>query len=186
MKKYFALLLLLTACAGPDPIEPPRPIEPGPAIEEPAEPAVEEEGTFEYTTEEDYHGTLILTGYLDIQTRECPVGGMCENTVEYANFIFTETNDEDIYDFLGVNEGNSFAGGNRVGVGCYQEDQNRIFSENFGDESNVENIISGDDLSKLLASSEENQVKLKLTRPTYTTGRGAPDCYSHFRDFDVL
>lgn len=184
MKKYFALLLLLTACVrSPAPLVPPRPIEPGPATEE---PTVEEEGTFEFTSEEDYHGTLILTGYLDVKTRECPPDGMCEKTVEYANFIFSETNDDDIYDFLGVNEGNSFAGSSSVGIGCYEEDQNRIYSENFGDAGNVENIISGEDLTKLLASSESNPVKLKITRPVYTSGRGAPDCYSHFRDFEVL
>jgi hypothetical protein len=132
-----------------------------------------------------FHGTLTLTGYLDVQTRTCNPGDMCGETVEYASFRFSETNDQDIHKFLGPYEGNSFAGASIVGLGCYQKDKNRIFYQNDADSGMIEGEIKGKDLDLLLKSSKDNQVKLTLSREKYTGGRGAPDCYSHFRNFEV-
>lgn len=133
-----------------------------------------------------FFGTLTLTGYTNIQTRVCNPGDMCGETVEYVNFHFNPEPNPALKEFLGQNQGNSFAGAAIIGMGCYQQDRQRIFYENFGDESNVQGTITGPDLEKLLASSNDNQVRLQLTRPIYTSGQGAPDCYSHFRNFDVL
>jgi len=134
----------------------------------------------------NYYGALILTGYLDVKTRVCNPGDMCERTVEYASFVFTESSSDAIYDFLGVNTGNSFVGDTAIGLGCYEKDKNRIFYENFADVDSVQGEIKGQDLAKLLASNKTNPVKLEMKREIYTSGRGAPDCYTHFRDFAVL
>jgi hypothetical protein len=134
----------------------------------------------------DYFGTLILTGYLKVEKIICNPGDMCEKTREYATFIFNESTRKEIYDYLGKNSGNAFVGEQSIGLGCYEKDVNRIYSQNLGDDGLVENNIDGLNLVKLLNSSESNQVKLQLTKPIYTSGRGAPDCYSHFRLFKIV
>lgn len=134
----------------------------------------------------DYFGTLTLTGYLKVEKRVCNPGDMCEKTRDYASFVFSITTSKEIYNFLGTNEENAFVQGMGVGIGCYEKDTNRIYSQNEGDDGMVENIITGNNLQSLLNSSELKQVKLQLTKPIYTSGRGAPDCYSHFRNFKVV
>jgi len=146
----------------------------------------EDISTFQKSGEYEFFGTLTITGYLDIKTKVCDSGNMCSETVEYASLIITETNNDLIYDFIELSKGNSFIAPNGVGLGCYQEDQSRIYSTNFGYNGSVDNIISGNDLEKLLSSAENNLVKIQITKPTPPPGSGAPDCYSHFRDIKVF
>jgi len=144
------------------------------------------EDAFHKDSSGNFYGTLTLTGYLDVQTRICNPGDMCGQTVEYASFVFSQTSSEAIKEFTGQQQGNSYVAGDRVGVGCVQETAGRIVYQNYGDENKIEGEIKGEDFTKLMSSSANNQVQLKLTRPLYTSGQGAPDCYSHFRNFDVL
>ncbi len=145
-----------------------------------------EEVAFQKSGEFEFFGTLTLTGYLDIKRWICNEGDMCSETVDYASFVFESTDNNLIYDFLGNSAGNSFIGNNSVGIGCYEKDKNIIHSMNLGDSGRVENTISGEDLNKLLNSDKDNPVKLKLTKPVPAPGMGAPECYSHFRLFEVL
>ena len=133
-----------------------------------------------------FFGTLTLTGYLDIKEWICNEGDMCTETVDYASFVFEDTDSDLIYDFLGDSKENSFVRDNSIGIGCYEKDKNIIHSINLGDSGGVENIISGEDLNKLLNSDEDNLVKLKLTKLVPALGIGASECYSHFRLFEVL
>jgi hypothetical protein len=144
------------------------------------------ETVFHKSPDYGFYGTLTLTGYLDVRTRVCNPGDMCGETVEYASFVFTKTSSEAIREFTGEFQGNSFIAGDRVGLGCFQETAGRIYYQNYGDENKIEGEIKGEDFAKLAQSNKNRQVELKLTRPIYTSGQGAPDCYSHFRNFDVL
>jgi len=131
-----------------------------------------------------WYGTLTVTGYIDIVNRRC---GFTEEAcfVEYAFFVVEDTDEDAIYDFLPSQNGNAYAGTGKIGLGCYEKDQQKIHSGNDGNDEYYENVIEGEDFSKLMPSSQENPVRLKLTKPIYTSGRGAPDCYSHFRYFEV-
>ena len=146
----------------------------------------EDEIIFQKSGEFEFFGTLTLTGYLDIKRWICNEGDMCTETVDYASFVFEDSSSDLIYDFLGDSKGNSFVGNNSVGIGCYEKDKDIIHSMNLGNSGRVENIISGEDLNKLLDSNKNNLVKLKLTKPAPAPGMGAPECYSHFRLFEVL
>ena len=146
----------------------------------------EDETVFQKSGEFEFFGTLTLTGYLDIERWICNEGDMCTETVDYASFVFEDTDNDLIYDFLDSSKGNSFVGSNSVGIGCYEKDQNIIHSINLGNDGKVENIISDKDLDKLIGSNKNNLVKLKLTKPAPASGMGAPECYSHFRLFEVL
>jgi hypothetical protein len=133
-----------------------------------------------------FHGTLTLNGYVKVQKRICDPEGMCGETVDYASFVFYQAENQVIYDLLNEFAGNSFVSEGAVGLGCYQNDQKRIYSTNDADTGTVESVIIGSDFTKLMASNANNKVRLRMTKPIYTSGRGAPDCYSHFRNFDVL
>lgn len=141
---------------------------------------------FHKTDDGNFEGTLTLTGHLDVKQRVCNEGDMCTETVDYGTFIFSETSSDDIYEFIGIQKGNSFVEQRAIGIGCVEKDLNRIYYENFSDKEKVQKQIVGDSYERLLNSSPENPVQLRMTRLTYTSGQGAPDCYSHFRDFDVL
>jgi hypothetical protein len=157
------------------------------AIPDPYKEAFQESPTY------GFFGTLTLKGYIDIKKRVCNPGDMCGETVDYASFVFTESGNKALEKFTGTHTGNSFVAGDRVGIGCYQKDQSRIYYINFGDSKDITKVtesfegeIKGTDLTKLLSSSKSNPVSIKMTRPIYTSGQGAPDCYTHFRSFDVL
>jgi hypothetical protein len=143
-------------------------------------------GAFQKDSQGNYFGTIILTGYLDIQKRVCNPGDMCGNTVDYAYFVFGNTDNQAIKEFTGSQSGNSFVSGDRVGIGCQLKDIKIIRYENFADSGEMVGEIKGGDYNNLIAATKAKPVQLKMTRELYTSGRGAPDCYSHFRDFDVL
>lgn len=139
----------------------------------------------------DYFGTLTLTGYLSIEEIKCdPTDDLPDcsvpTTYKYANFNFTGTDNEQIYEYLGEKRGNSFVGEKSVGLGCYKAEEKIIESGNFGDDGFVENKITGEELSRLLASSKMNPVKLQITKSHVSAGRDAPKCYSLFRNFKVI
>src|SRR5690606_35907002 len=123
---------------------------------------------------------------LRTETRHCDPGSMCSSTVEYASFVFTDTTNPALQSFVEQNLGNAFVGKNWVGLGCYEARHNRIYYQNASDDADVTGTISEADLGKLWSSSAQNPVQLRLVKPIYTSGRGAPDCYSHFRNFDIL
>jgi len=149
-------------------------------------PPSDEAKSFSYEKGVGFYGTLTFSGYLDIKKRICNPDDMCNKTVDYASMIITCSNNKAIYDFINDNKGNSFVGDKSIGLGCYEKDANRIYSLNSADSGQVENIISGDELKKILQSNKNNPVKIKLTKPYFSGGGGAPECYSHFRSFKII
>lgn len=144
-----------------------------------------------HKTDDYWHGTMTLTGYLDIEKRVCNPGDMCGKTVDYASFIFTKADQQSVYDFIKEFAGNAALDAQKIGLGCYDKNKNTIESENdaSADGINIDTIhtvISGNDLKKLLASNKQNQVQLQATMPINKSGRGAPDCYSFLRNFKML
>lgn len=131
---------------------------------------------------ETYSGTALLTGYLEVKNQSCTPGSTCDRAI----FRFSESTSDVISNF--------YKGS--IEIGCYQKDKSRIYYENPADkvtqDPNDRGVewkrgdITGQSLQKLLNSNRDNQVKLKLTQPVYTSGQGAPECYSQFRDFEIL
>lgn len=148
-----------------------------------------EEKPFQFFSSLGYFGTLTIKGYLEIQTWECKQNQEylfpCEEDIHYTFFVIVENQNPVLDEFLKDYQGNSFVGKNKIGLGCYQEDKKRIYSINLGESGEVENIISGKELDLLLQSNQDNLVTLQLVKPVLLSGRGAPNCYSHFRNFKV-
>lgn len=151
-----------------------------------ADPQTSQDNSFHKTNDGYYVGNLKLAGYVVVNKRVCNPGDMCGETVDYVTFVFNNPGNADLNEFLGENAGNSFAGKQGIGLGCLEQNNQRVFYENFADSGAVQGEIKGPDFSKLMASNGSSPVILSMSRELYTTGSGAPDCYSHFRNFDVL
>jgi hypothetical protein len=131
-------------------------------------------------------GTITLKGYMEIEKRVCNPGDVCSATVDYADFVFSKSDNPNAPDALFNGYNNPFVGPGRVGLGCYEKAKKRITYQNDSDRDSYQGTISGNDLSELLASSTSKLVDLKFTAMVHMTGKGAPDCYSAYRYFDVL
>jgi len=152
--------------------------------------------SFRKSDDYGYYGKLELEGYMEVVKPECdPNGeygyGMDGCPQDYANFVVVKSNSPVLFDYL--KDGGSFKGEGHFQLGCYKEGIS-IESYNISDDvpggspKNVitsENKITGEQLELLENSDEDNLVRLKTERDIYTSGRGASECYSHFRDFVI-
>ena len=81
--------------------------------------------------------------------------------------------------------GNAFAKENAIGLGCIEN--NRLSYVNDSDELGMKGYnLSESDTSILLNSSQSNPITLELEKLQYTSGRGAPKCYSHITYVKVV
>ena len=203
----FAVLLLLAACQAqtlPVAQTPPAALEPQqpqpqvthqtqPLHETPA-PApsvarvIQPTGNFHYDeTVSDYIGTLYLQGSVKIVEMS---EGFCEENCKKFKYAFLnydsgfDAENADLKKFMGMNEGNSFAGGNDIGLGCVENQTIRRMA--FEADQIKEFTIGQTEAGTILGSSESKPVVLKLNRPAAVPGMGAPDCYTHFTGIELV
>ncbi|MGD0977472.1 MAG: hypothetical protein ABR875_04260, partial [Minisyncoccia bacterium] len=131
------------------------------------------------------YGILNLTGYINIVHKVCEPNSPCFATVDYVLFKIINDNYPLLIQFLKENYGNAFLGNDWIGLGCYQKDKNQIYSYNKADDGNIDNVISGDELTTLMGSSMQKPVQLTATKSIVTNGMGASECYSDFINFKV-
>ncbi len=130
----------------------------------------------------DYYGTVTLTGYLVTEEEQF----MDSEILNYANFYFTKTDNDSLVEYLRGSRVNSdIENYNYIGLGCYDKSKASIDSINSGDFDLVNNKIVGEDLEQLLLSSKTNQIKIQVSKTYVSSGRGAPACYSQFRNFKM-
>jgi hypothetical protein len=151
------------------------------------------EGTFQKNITEygfdGYSGTVYVKGYSKtkrVKESFC-LNGMNESGTapckesEYVLFYILESGKTPSFDaFLPNDEaynGNHFFDTRAIGLGCIF-DGNIVYS-NSSDSYEIINGTLGINLSKkILGSTQENSIFLKLTTKLNTSGKGAPTCYS--------
>jgi len=138
--------------------------------------------SFRYDEEADaYYGKLTVVGYA---TTEQVQEAWCEQnckTFDYVSFNIIESRNEEIFDYIGGQQGNSFVGEASIGIGCVED--GIIWRYNDSDEFGMQKYSNSPEESKVIISSSENDpAAIELERFLYTGGRGAPDCYSHFAE----
>ncbi len=141
----------------------------------------------------EWVGTL----YLEWSARVVQMDqAFCEENCQKFDYVFFEYTSEydaqnrDFGKYMEQNEGNSFAGGGAVGIGCAEEHGIRRQSLRqklpaIAEPIFAESTINQTDSEKILNSSAEKPVLLKLTRYGNFDG-GAPDCYSHFSEIELI
>jgi len=143
------------------------------------------QGEFKRQADGSYLGAVTLTGYVTKQSvtesdEFYGCGSDCK-TYDYVFFNVTDGMTPDLQSFLGGNEGNSYAGGNKIGIGCVSDDGKTIVSE-VADAATYTSPrrIGEQDSAVLLRSNPRNLVTITLNRDYEPAGGGAPQCYSHF------
>ena len=200
----FAALFLLAACQTqplPAVQTPPASPEPQPQVTQEAQPAQETPapvpsaervmkptGNFHFEEKiSDYVGTLYLQGSVEIVEMS---EGFCEENCKKFKYAYLnydsgfDAGNKDLQKFMGLNDGNSFAGGNSIGLGCVEDGS--IRRKAFENGEMKEFTIAGTEAGTILGSSESKPVVLKLNRPAAVPGMGAPDCYTHFSGIELV
>jgi len=133
----------------------------------------------------DYYGNLIANGYVTLKER--PEAFCVENCpiYTYAFFNVLDTDNEFFDDYIEEQKGNSFVGDMSIGLGCV--DNAILWRWNDSDELGMQKYTNSSEVSEaLLNSSAENPIKIELERYLFTSGSGAPDCYSHFAQVNIV
>jgi hypothetical protein len=140
------------------------------------EAAYNADDTFkEYPELNSFHGLVSLKGYLTI---EPGTDGYCEVNCEifnYVQFNILENSNADLLKFMKNGQDNP----EYIKLGCLSSGIIKRFndSDEFG---MAEYTTNAADTARLLKSSETNPITIQLERFKYTSGRGAPTCYSHY------
>lgn len=142
------------------------------------------EGTFGATGEGVFAGELTVRGYAETETVDEPFCTENCQRFEYVMFHVLATGNSGLADFLGLNEGNAYAGGAMVGLGCEEDDVIR-YANHSDDRQMQEFTIDAATSEAVLESTEEEPVTLTLTKLPLTGGTEAPACYSHFTTIEL-
>lgn len=135
--------------------------------------------TFSY---DNGYGTVDVLGYVTIENIELYDE---DEKINYVYFNIIDTKSNDFLQYIDSLNGNSFVSNKAIGLGC--TDYKKIFYLNSSDEKEFENYELDENVSnKILASSIDNPIKLRLTRFKYSGGSGAPNCYSHISTIELL
>lgn len=135
-------------------------------------------------------GYVDVRGYAEVDQVD---ESFCEpETMECAKYdyvtlhiVSSDFDNAALVHFTAQNEGNSFVGEGMVGLGCVEAGE--IYFENDSDFDHFGQYrLAGDLSAKILASTKEAPVDLRLVKFAQEGGRGAPACYSHFTDVMAL
>jgi hypothetical protein len=106
----------------------------------------------------------------------------------------TATGNQDFEDFLIKNQNNSFISQSpednliaEIMLGCLNENQ-AIYYSNDSDEFGMDSrTYTGEPAKALLSGlNEDKKIILGLTKLPLSGGRGAPACYSHFYNIELI
>lgn len=135
--------------------------------------------TFNISTES---GSVDVLGYITIEKIE---NFETDETNDYVFFNIVDTKSEDFKAFLDGLSGNTYGGKDKIGLGCINN--GKIYYFNSSDGKELESYeLSENSSKKILDSTEENPIKLRLTRLEYNGGTSAPICYSHITNIEVI
>lgn len=144
-----------------------------------------DKSSFKSDEKGNFYGTVVVTGYTIVKSES---ESFCEENCKKYSYVFFQilnTDNVALFDFLNENKGNSFVGDKQVGLGCLQNKNITYF--NASDKIGMKEYTLSASLSKkIMESNKENPITIKLERQLFTSGSGAPACYSHFTHISDL
>ena len=146
----------------------------------------DEGGDFKYDSELGaYYGNVVVNGYVTLSERP---EAFCEENCPIYTYVFfniLDTDNQFIDDYITGQKGNSFVGEMSIGLGCV--DNNILWRWNDSNEFGMQKYTNSSKTSQaVLNSNKESPISINLERYLYTSGRGAPDCYSHFANVSLI
>lgn len=131
-------------------------------------------------------GVVEVIGYSEVVEKgESDVDENTGKKYNYVYFHIKETKSKEFKNFINSINGNSYVLADAIGLGCIIDNEIKYYnsSDKNGDK---EYFLSNEDSNKIINSTETNPVKLKLERLVYSSGSGAPVCYSHITNIEVI
>ena len=129
-----------------------------------------------------FEGTVYISGYAELKEIVEPFCDYDCDTFTYVDFVVEDYGETPgLEDFLYGDRGNAFIDSTNasIGLGCLLG-ENIVYS-NSTEQYEISNANLGSILTdKILKSSSQNPLQLKLTKKYFISGGGAPTCYSHF------
>ncbi len=111
------------------------------------------------------YGTVIVTGYSKIDHKD--ENNMFNKAYDYLYFHILDSKNSDFLKFIDSHAGNDFVDEKAIGLGCVEN--NVIKRINTSDELGEQDFKSTtEQKDKIINSTKENPIKLKLTRLTTT------------------
>lgn len=130
--------------------------------------------------DENIEVDLTVTGYAQVQEID---EAFCEENCTVYDYVVFQATEEvtGANAFFEENEGNSFVSRESFGLGCLEDDI--ISYSNHSDQYGMDQVeLSAELTQQILDSTKESPITLRLQKLKLDGGRGAPTCYSHFRN----
>ena len=144
---------------------------------------IKEDDTSTFNISEEA-GVIYVEGY---SVKEHRNGNIDGSSIEYDYILFhiTNTDSVDFMKWLENSKGNSFVGEESIGLGCLEDGIIHYYNST-NEEEFKEHKVDKDESEKIVDSTKENTIKLKLERKAFDGGSGAPLCYSHITNMSIL
>jgi len=153
------------------------------------------EGEFAFNEYGNFQGEVYVSGYIKEKTiPEAFCENPCSITYQGVFIQVTDTGNDDFKNFLLENQTKNYVSTDpeknalaEIMLGCVNE-ENEIYYSNDSDEYGMaEQVVDGELARDVLAHTDPSKrLVLKLTKLLLSGGRGAPACYSHFYDIELI
>ena len=153
-------------------------------------PKEEYVNTFKYDGSGSY-GVAYATGYTVVKEVTCDDGMDCVEGEKYNEVLFyvTSTDSEDLKKEINSWYGEGYEGNKSISLGCYN---NVVAYFNAADTFLTSEgdliksfTLSEEETTKIISSTVNHPITLRLEKYKLTNGTGAPMCYSNFSKIEV-
>ena len=133
-------------------------------------------GSFDYNIAGNAEGKVNVTGYAYVEER---TNIDDDETFKYVLFKITKSSSDNFMEFLGLLNGNSYVGEEAIGLGCLNNDVISYInaSDEFGDKG-TSFELTAEDTAKIINSTADKPIKLKLEKYKLTNGGSGYNCSS--------
>ncbi len=151
--------------------------------------------TFIYN-ENEASGYVTVKGYVTVD-RQDYCEGECEtdenSLFDVVNFHIVETTSADFRNYVNSFYSDDYTGDKTFSLGCvkgetieYYNTYDELLNDNDNTNDFKKFIVNKNYTQKILSSSQNNPITLRLGKEKFSSGSGAPECYSHITNIDIL
>ena len=143
-------------------------------------------GNFEFNESGNFLGEFYVRGYLEkaeVMTPFCEHDD-CEMFTG-VGLVITETGNQKFSDFLEKNKTPDYQE-SKFGIGCLRDDGTIRYANDSDAHGMREVQIIAEHVRKMFTATPQNQKVFRLNKMSLSGGRGAPACYSHFSNIEMI
>ncbi len=152
--------------------------------------------TFKYN-DDGASGIATVKGYITVEKTDYCVDGECESSensiYDVTHFHILETESTSFRNYINSFYSNDYTGEKTFSLGCVKNNVISYYNtydeiQNDSEDNNDFKyfVLSNDVSQKILNSSIDNPITLKLEKKKFSSGSGAPECYSHITNIEIV